>query len=219
MKYGIPSYHRPECKTINTLLKSGVKKEDIIVSVQDEMDLWKYKKRYPDINVIFRQTDCAAGNRNTLLDYIQDPMILFDDDITSFCIYNEKNFKKYFDIVKDLENLYQEAKFNKCSIFGVAANTNALLARRRNHYDFNCVLQGSIMGIIDTDLRFDESFKVIDDYELCCRAILLDKFTIRNNFISANKPQNTTNGGVQGKIRKRRIKKVYEVIGKKISFF
>ena len=92
--YGIPSYHRPECRTVKTLLNAGIEPERIVVSLQDKSDVATYREKYPSVRFIFRETDCASGNRNTLLENIDArPICLLDDDIRGFSMFSGENFR------------------------------------------------------------------------------------------------------------------------------
>ena len=196
MIYGIASYRRPECKTVKTLVAAGVSKKDIVIAVQDRSDYEEYRKKHSGVNIIFREADSAAGNRNTLLKEIHDrPLCLLDDDIVSFGVYGH-NFK--VDTEKALEllnDVYSSAKRNACALAGISATSNSIVARARSDESIDVLLQGSVLLFLDDGLFFDERFKMVEDYELCLRAIYGSKHTLRNNRIVANKPQNGTNEG------------------------
>lgn len=197
-RYGIPSYKRPQCKTVDMLVRAGVDKSNIYVSLQDHSQLEEYKAVHPDIHYIVRNADCAAGNRNTLMDELGAPIVLMDDDLSSVAIkYAGRNFKSIYN--KDeweqiLEQAIAEAKENNCVIIGVAANTNDIIAKNRRKYDYDSLLQGSFLVVLE-QLRFDESWKAIDDYELSLRVIANNRHTLRINTMSACKRQNCTNQG------------------------
>ena len=195
LNYGIPSYKRPQCDTISTLLKLGVEKDRIAVSLQE--DDKAYKKIHPDIHFFLRNADCAAGNRNTLIKNMDMPLVLLDDDITGFAIRkNGINFKRITDIAEfeaEIESAIAEAKENKVSLIGASANANNLVARGRDKYSFDCLLQGSFLVMLSPVL-FDEEWKMVEDYELSLR-LLKKRHTMRMNQITAFKPKNGTNDG------------------------
>lgn len=198
LRYGIPSYKRPECKTVDMLVNAGVDKKNIYVSLQDEAQLEEYKAVHTDIQYIVRKADCAAGNRNTLLDSIGTPIVLMDDDLSSVAIKCPgSNFKSVYDRdtwEKELLQAIQEAQENGCVLIGVAANTNDIIAKNRRKYDYDTLLQGSFLIVLEP-MRFDERWKAIDDYELSLRVIANNKHTLRINTMSACKRSNCTNKG------------------------
>ena len=198
LRYGIPSYKRPECKTVDMLINAGVSCENIYVSLQDESQLEQYKAVHPDIQYVVRQADCAAGNRNTLLEALGAPLVLLDDDIRAIAIkQTDSNFKRAitreeFEAV--IEAAIIRGQENKCSVVGFADTTNNLVARGREEYSYDVLLQGSFLVVLSGDIRFDERWKMVEDYELSLRTIL-QSHTLRSNYVSAFKPQNGTNAG------------------------
>lgn len=196
MIYGIASYHRPECRTVRTLLEAGVSKSNIVISVQDDDDYAEYRRRHKGIAIVYREADSAAGNRNTLLKEIKErPLCLLDDDIVSFGVYG-KNFKVNTpEALSALEGVCASAKKNGCTIAGIAATGNSIIARARSAESIDVLLQGSVLLFMDDKTFFDERFKMVEDYEICLKAIYGGQHTLRDNRLVANKPQNGTNAG------------------------
>lgn len=196
MKYGIASYKRPTCRTVETLKKAGVDKADIIIAVQTEEDYEKYNRVHEGIEIIYAPKDCAAGNRNTILDHVKSPIWLLDDDIVSFGRYEGKGFRVNTEAcLKDMEELAALAKKNNISLLGLAPTSNAIIAKNRPRYTHDCLLQGSVVYVNDLTVRFDENWKMVEDYEISLRVIETGGRIIRANYLSANKPQNGTNDG------------------------
>ena len=198
MIFAIASYHRPECRTVRTLLEAGVSKNDMVVALQDEADIPLYKENYPDIRFIYRKADCAAANRNTLLDEIKErPICLLDDDIVSFC-YRFENRMFRTDTKKSLDIIFDFSKKiagNNCSLAGISPTNNNILAKNRPEISVDNLLQGSVLIFFTPDLRFDERFKMVEDYELSLRVIYSGQHLLRENYVCANKPKNGTNAG------------------------
>jgi len=195
MIFGIPSYKRPNCQTVSTLLKAGVDKARIVISVQSESDYSEYKKLH-DVEVIFKEADCAAGNRNTLLEYAKEPILLLDDDIRSFALYTDGKWKTDTEAaLRGIERLFEVARENHSCVFGVSPNTNAIITRARYEYDYDCLLQGTVIGVLDNSVRFDARWKMVEDYEFSLRMIRQNKHVLRGNYYAANKPKNGSNEG------------------------
>lgn len=197
MKYGIASYHRPECKTVATLLKEGVKPSEIIISTQTLEDYEQYRQRWSSmgVEVIYREVSNAAGNRNTILLYCPErPIVLFDDDITSFAIGNKKeNFRKR-ESGEALERIQQIATLDY-DLIGCSESTSNLNMQKRPMVSTNVLLQGSFLIIKNSWIRFNESYKCLDDYELTLRALRNGLRVARYNYFATNKPKNGTNKG------------------------
>lgn len=194
MKYGIASYHRPECKTVKTLMDAGVPAEDIIISVQTEEDLAEYSKRHR-VKIIYEPNDCAGGNRNTLLKNIEGDVTLLDDDITSFAYWNGEKFVT--DTKTALERMQGTLSGirDDFAIAGVSPNTNGIIRRSRPDRSYLCLLQGTVLIFRNREILFDEKWKMVEDYEISLRAVRLGETTLRLNDFAANKPQNGTNEG------------------------
>lgn len=198
MIFGIPSFKRPECRTIETLLSAGVEESKIFVSLQEEEDLPAYKEKHPGVNYLFRRADCAAGNRNTIVELLEDrPLCLLDDDIVSFSTYDEhgKFITNTERGIKKIEETCSFAQQNGISIAGVAPTNSNIIARGRKRYSVDVVLQGSVLIFTKNGIFFDDRYKMVEDYELCLREMCKGGRTIRNNYVCANKPKNGTNKG------------------------
>lgn len=195
MIYGIASYHRPECRTVRTLLDAGVDKRDILIATQTEDDYEDYRRLHEDIRVIYREASSAAGNRNTILETVKErPLILLDDDITSIAKYDGKSFKPATEeCLRLIEKIVEESE--GICIGGVAASSNGLFAKGRWEYDADTLLQGSLLFVYDREIRFSEKYLMVEDYEICLRAIAQGKHTSRYNHICAMKPKNGSNKG------------------------
>ena len=192
MIFGIASYHRPECRTIRTLLDAGVNKSDIVVSTQTEQDYALYKKRHSGIEIIYADKDCAGGNRNSILDYLNSPVLLLDDDVCSFGKY-KKNYSVSTELVlREIENA---VKGRIEAVIGISPTNNSIVRANRDNETRNCLLQGTVLYFNDSSVRFDERWKMVEDYELSLRLISKKKMTLRLNDYVANKPQNGTNAG------------------------
>lgn len=223
LRYGIASFRRPECKTIDTLVRAGVSLEDICVALQDRAELNAYRAKHPDVRYIVREADCAAGNRNTLIGAMGAPVVLMDDDISSFAIKrpgtNFKRVVKREEFEPEFVRAIEEATANRCCLMGVAATGNDLVARGRSEYSYDVLLQGSFVVVLKDGVRFDERWKMVEDYELSLRAIL-HGHTLRANYISVNKPQNGTNaGGLHDRYARGELTGWIEMLAKQYPMF
>lgn len=198
MIYGIASYKRPECKTIDLLNSLGVGNDRIYVALQDESELEKYAAFHKGVTYVIRKADCAAGNRNTLIQRLPKPLVLLDDDLKAFVIRrNGQNFKRITteaELEMELEAVIAEARLNNCSLIGFSATENNMVARARPDFSYDVLLQGSMLIALG-ETQFDENWKMVEDYEISLRIIHRNGHTIRANQISAIKPKNGTNEG------------------------
>lgn len=218
MIFAIPTYHRPECKTVNTLLAAGVEKSQIVISVQDEQDFEKIQKNFPEIQIVFRKSDCAAGNRNTLLEYVKErPVCLLDDDISSFNYFTDDG--RFLISTNFVIKLLQEISTNG-ELIGVAQTNNNIFARKRSDWSADVVLQGTVLIVNSYDLRFDERYKMAEDYEISLRTIYKGGHTLRYNYISVNKPKNGTNiGGMHERYQNKELPFYLKALHKQYPIF
>lgn len=207
MIFGIASYHRPQCKTYRFLRKIGISNSDILIGLNDEDDYELYKRNYPESNIVVRKGFSAAFNRNTLLQEINAPCVLLDDDISGIQILREKKKGKnpYFtnatveELKGCIEKCFEESRKNNAKIFGASPNNRGSDADKRlqrwGGFTPDVMIQGTITGIVDKNVRYNELFRMVEDYELSCRVIQENFHTLRCNYLSAEKPTNGTNEG------------------------
>lgn len=206
--FGIASYHRPECNTYNILRNIGINNESIIIGLNDPDDEQRYKNLHKDANIIVRAGNSAAFNRNTLLNHVKSRVVLLDDDITAFKMWDGNNKSKNGkykalngnELIKEFEQCFLVAEKNNAQIFGFSANDNSMNAKARmqrwGKYTPDVMIQGTVTGILTPkDVFFDERYLMVEDYELSCRIIASGGHTLRRNDLVAIKPQNGTNEG------------------------
>jgi hypothetical protein len=198
MKYGISSYHRPACKTYKTLIEMGANPQDITICVNDKKDYEEYTQLYP--NVEYVEGNCVAINRNHLLDISDGQIVLFDDDIRSFKKLVAKQTKsgvgwQKIQTIGELELFIDECfdamKETGAVTFGVYSMENAEWALesllRDGKYSCNKLYQGGFCGFKSPFTKYDDSFRVLDDYELIVRLISKGGLSLRRNDLIASK--------------------------------
>lgn len=228
IKYGIASYHRPECKTLKTLLELGVNKKDITISLNDINDYDEYSKKYSDIRVIYKDGNCVANNRNNLIrnHAVGQKLIILDDDIISFRKWTlDNSTSKCGKLVKiqskdELEEILEEC-FNETikvgnNKFGIYAISNTMLIKgtieTQGKYSVNKMFQGCFCGlIVDGKTYYDDNFRVLDDYELVLRDIKQNKFILRRNDLVADTPKMGAVKGGYYELYKKGIQKEYMI--------
>lgn len=222
IKYGIASFNRPECKTLNTLINIGINKNDIVIGLNNKNDVNNYK--YNDIKIIYNEGDCVAFNRNRLLDYFDNNtfVIILDDDIKHFKIWrnNGSNYgildtiNNKSELEKYLINAFNICIKNNIKTFGTYSNTNTMMIsstiKNKGIYEINKIYQGGFCGFInDKAIRYDEQYKVLDDYELVLRLIKNNKNSIRINNLVADKGTMGKNKGGYFELYKTGIQEKY----------
>lgn len=204
--YGIASYHRPICKTYSFLRKIGVNNNRILISLNDPNEYDDYKNQNPEAKIVVCNGNSAASNRNNILRKVQGKCILLDDDIQSIKIYEQRDGqygvyrrKNANDLERIFTKCFRDAEKNKATIFGINATSNGIITKKRidtwGNYTPDVMIQGTLVGVVEPNIRFDESFLMVEDYELSCRVISTGAHTLRANKICVEKPKNGTNKG------------------------
>ena len=210
--YGIAGYHRPECKTYHTLVKLGIPKDQIVISLNDEIDYKTYKELYGnEVEVIYRKGNNVACNRNNILDHfpLDSYVMVLDDDIASFKTWIPEGNSKYGKLVnltrKELEekllDAFKQTESARGNMFGTYAIANTMMIKgtieTQGVYSINKMFQGGSCGFIKDDHhRYNEDMLLLDDYEIVLRNIKEGNIVLRRNDIVAVTPKmGSTKGG------------------------
>ena len=81
-----------------------------------------------------------------------------------------------------MEKCFDIARRNDIVLFGNYITTNNMMMKKTATENILC---GVLLGIMDTSLRFDESFEIKDDFELSLRLIKQGKKVVRFNSFAA----------------------------------
>lgn len=234
IKYGIVSYHRPKCMTYRALINLGVPNEDILISLNDINDYQNYKATYPKARIIVKAGNNVATNRNNILNQFEedDYIVLLDDDVRNFQIWQEKKANNFGTIkmIKNYEtfNLINSEVFSimrekGCLLGGCVATNNSMniapLIRKGVYYTFNTLIQGGWNFIINNkELRYEETLDMVEDYELCLRLIKKGEKIIRFNGIVPDKAyMGQLEGGMYDRYQNNEQKKWLKLVAMNYS--
>ena len=200
MVFCIPSYKRSEeQKTLAYLESMGVEKEKIYISTQSKEDYEIYQEKYGErANIIYGEGDCVSDNRNNILNNFPkgEEIVMLDDDL--FFIGKLKN-KKITPFEKEelfsfLEDAFSYCKKNNALIWtGYPAENGYFMSATIDKRNFGV---GCIMGIINSDYRFNREYKIKEDFEICLHTMKDGYNCIRFNFIHA-KGKHKSKGGCE----------------------
>lgn len=209
MTIGIPSYKRPNLKTIS-FLGNAFDKSEIVIGTQTEYEYEQYSKLWGNIaTVIFGSAKSAAGNRNNILDYVQEngttEILFLDDDISYVRTINDLKLKgaQFRELV---ERCFSVCRKNNVILFGGYTCSNKLMMSNTAKPN---IIDGMLMGLLDTSIRFDLNFTTKEDYELSLRLMSKGKMVVRFNSFAAQAEscskggcEDIRNGGGQGVMAK-----------------
>lgn len=202
--YGIPTYKRADKQITLEFLKSiGIAKEQIVLATQVPEEYEYCKARYgDDCIVIYREgVHNAAGNRNTILDYLEPDsnVLILDDDICGF----EKNVGGKLQKVSEAEfkdfteKMFKLARKHNSLLWGVYPVRNAYFMEEDPVVKFNRPTI-SVHGIITSDLRFNERMTVKEDYYFVGENLKSGHPTMRLENVTVNAKHLTNEGGCKG---------------------
>ena len=160
----IPSYKRADtCKTAKILSRG-------IIYVH-EFEVEEYKK-HNDNEIVAIPDDLQKKGMAVIRNFIlnnakSDNILMVDDDLNSFGYHENMEYMK----MKE-EEIYAfiEMAFNMCKeantvLWGVNLLSDRKFYRECSPFSLSSVILGPFMGIIRTELRFDEDLGLKEDYD------------------------------------------------------
>lgn len=181
----IPSYHRAERQSTLELISGAYPDSRIVIGTQCREDYQEYSDRYGDkATIVYKEGDSVGHNRNTLLEYCCsqgiDKAVMLDDDIRGFIFADKKEIRTAKDVRLLIDYCMTTATQRKAMVWGTYPVANPFFMKQRVS---NSMLTGTCLGLMNTRLRFDVSFRVKEDYELSLRIINKGGLSLRfNNF-------------------------------------
>lgn len=160
----IPSYKRPDrCKTAKMLSRA--------VIYVHEFEVEEYKKFNNNKIVVIPdslQKQGMAVIRNFILDNAgSDHVLMIDDDLNTFGYYEdcEQIKMREREIYAFVEMAFQMCKEMGTVLWGVNLQSDKKFYRDYSPFSLSSVILGPFMGIIRTELRFDERLGLKEDYD------------------------------------------------------
>lgn len=197
--YCIPTYKRENLPTLDMLRAAGVDRDRILVSTQTEEDFGVICHRYfKYCTPLYREGKCVGDNRNYLMERCEqegyDKIVMLDDDIKSIDIVSGKKNRPLTpqELEPTFAYCFAQAKRYNAPLFGFSYMTNPFF--KSDAIYKQALLQGTVMGFLDSKLRFDESYIVKEDVELCCRLISSGLNVLRFDMLSANAAHKSRGG-------------------------
>lgn len=122
-----------------------------------------------------------TATRNWILDHTPERWVVFvDDDLKRAgwvqLLHDRYKFRKMSEaqMLAEWERLFEITEDLDYRIWGVANIGDGKTTHPYKPFIFHTYVTASCMGMVNDGLRFDESFPVKEDYELCLRCIKED---------------------------------------------
>lgn len=137
-----------------------------------EFEAVEYKNVYPD-NEIVAVPDKLSGNmakvRNFILENAGDERILMCDDDIDYIGYFQNAYDRGSysndELYKKIENLFDACDDAGTKLWGINLLNNPKAYRQYSPFSFLSIVYGSFMGIIKSDIRFDERLGLKEDVD------------------------------------------------------
>mgnify|MGYP003588143603 CR=1 FL=1 len=194
--YAIPTYNRPHRqKTLEYLLANHV--EHVILFVQNRYE--EYEERYGNnVQIVRTKADSVASNRNCVLNYLQGhKVVMLDDDISIIHELDEATGTwrtqgpSFFEFA---EKAFDSAEKEGAEAWGLYPTHQPFYMRgAREKFDY-AILIGTVLGLFAGERRFDEQFRVDEDFDFCMRILLDGKKVVRYNRWAADAAHRTRGG-------------------------
>lgn len=198
--FGIPSYKRSENQTtLEYLEQMGISKERIYISTQTKEDYEIYSQKYSErANIIYGEGNCVSDNRNNLLNNFEigTKLIMLDDDLQFIGHLVNKKIQPFTkeELYKFIEDAFDLAEKKNALIWtGYPVENGFFMSYTIDNKNFGI---GCIMGIKIDKYRFDRTFKIKEDFDICLQTIRDGYNCLRFNFIHA-KGKHKTKGGCE----------------------
>jgi hypothetical protein len=144
-----------------------------------ENELADYRKAMKNpIVVVPKEVRGITPTRNWILDNTKERWVQFlDDDVARLgWIELLSHSAKYRDLgedewVRETRRLFEITEGVKLRLWGVSTDAATRSVYPYKPFIWHTYITASCMGILNNGLRFDESFPVKEDYEICLRCI------------------------------------------------
>ncbi|HNX02203.1 MAG TPA: hypothetical protein PLE33_05880 [Candidatus Cloacimonas sp.] len=194
MKIAIPSYRRPNVKTLELLKEFS--KEEVFIFVHDAEDYAKYQINAGRAQII--QTNAPQGivnQRNFILDYFPEgeKIIMLDDDIKKVKKLINKRLSSNVSVKQFFSFGFSLCTAHNYKLWGVypIANSFFMKPKLSNHH----FIIGTLTGIINNKLRYDSNLKVKEDYDFTLQNIIKFGGALRLDYYTIEAEHYTNKGG------------------------
>lgn len=196
--FAIPSYHRAEMQHFAKYLHQlGVRRDDILIGVQNAQDRRDYEKSVGKIaRIVYSEGVGVSFNRNQLLREEPDARMWQMDDVTRrIIVHGRDGFKP----IETAERLYRvlnaawdHAVRNGASVVGLAKSSNTFYTTTNEYIDHPQVMMN--IGFIRRTPAYNESLPYYEDLERACRILMCGGRTMVLDFIIGSRTHHNKGG-------------------------
>lgn len=162
-----------------------------------------YRRHYRNVVPVPTSVRGITPTRNWILDHTDLPwVVMLDDDVLrhGWLEWFSESYE-YRDMTpsgwtQEFCRLFEVTEDMGGHIWGVATQSDPMTSYSYRPYIWHTYVTASCMGILNyTGIRFDESFVVKEDYELCLRCLMQDGFVVGARYLYWENEHWETEGG------------------------
>jgi hypothetical protein len=196
-KIAIPSLGRfNKLKTL-PIANEIVGEDNVFVFLHNDEELSRYQVNYKANYIVTNLPIGIAGQRNAILNHFQDKekIVMLNDDITEFYElgYGELLPLSPKEIFQRFNEAFSICEKEKAYLWGVYPIKNHFYMSDK--IITNGFIIGSVMGIINNSLRFDESFHTKEDYDFTLQNLMKYRKVMRFDNLTMNATHSEKSGG------------------------
>lgn len=187
---------------------SSVKTLKIIPSAtlfvpENEVGAYRIYHENAEIVGVPTKVSGITATRNWILDNTDDPDVVMIDDDVKTCGYQQMNEEnvRYVKVkgdawIEECRKLFDITRQMRFRIWGIATQGSPRSVYPYKPFLFRSYVTASFMGICnESGIRFDESFRVKEDYEINLRCVAEDGGVVAARYLFWQNEHWTTDGG------------------------
>ena len=196
----IPSHRRHNTIGDETLQFLPYLPDDwtVTVFVHDEKDEKLYKDMICEKVVNTKAPLGIQHMRNAILDHYPkgEKILMLDDDVQALHL---KSGQKLYEVngnkfIQFVETAFKKLEENNMKLFGVYPVPNAYFMNDKIKLDGFCI--GTFLGVISSELRFDENLPMKEDYDFTLQHIKAHNGIMRYNQMTIEAKHYKNTGGI-----------------------
>lgn len=197
-KYRIYS---PSYKRHDTCISHHLFKPDTFTYVVREEEEYLYRPLGVDLKIIPEgKVKCISTTRNWILDNRdEDHIVTVDDDMKAmyWILRRERVELNQDDIDHQIKNGFQMAEDLETGMWGVQVNADPMTYSTKYPFLLNKPILGPFTGILDQELRYDESLPLKEDYDLFLQMMQKYRKVLRFEYLAYLVDHQKLAGGCQ----------------------
>lgn len=192
-----PSYKRSKIAISHKLFQ---KEMFTYVVREEEKDLYSHL----GVNLMTIPKDAGVKDISTTRNWILNNkktkyLVTVDDDMKSLYWIKQRKYYELnqFDIIKMIEVGFQLSEDCGAGLWGLNVLVDPMAYRQNMPISFSKVILGPFMGILDSDLKYDERLPLKEDYDFFLQQLNKHRKCVRLNMFSYQVDHQKLEGGCQ----------------------